>query len=191
MNTCNTRKDGGFALIMAMIILFVLTILVVNAVRNSSMSEQMAGSYMDRNRAMQAAEMALREGEAKLATLDAAFNPLCLDGCTVIAGAVAALAAPPTVCTPPAATPPLCVSSIPTTWANGGNESTITFNLTLDDGTTKQMTASYRIILLDNALRDPSKDASCKAYSIMGQGAGIDSRTEVILQTIAHVCPLS
>jgi type IV pilus assembly protein PilX len=169
---------------MVMLILFVLTILVVNAVRSASMNEKMAGNYMDRNRAMQAAEQALRKGEAALATVTSGI-PVCLDGCDVVSG----------VATTPAANP-LGAAEIPVTWASGGNHSdfTITIPLTFKaDGTvdaTKNLTASYRVALLADNLRDPVKAAAgCKAYSIMGKGAGIDARTDVVLQTIAYVCP--
>jgi len=178
MKPCNARKDGGFALIMAMLILFVLTILVVNAVRGSSMGEQMAGGYMDRNRAMQAAEQALRKGQAILMTLDDANDPLCLNGCDVINGTV----------TSPAVNPGFM--AIPATWGatTAGNQTDFTIIDEEGGPVTTNLTASYKIALLDDSLLGTDK-AGCKAYSIMGKGAGIDSRTEVILQTIAYACP--
>lgn len=176
MKTTHTRQDGGFALIMAMIILFVLTILVVNAVRSSSMNEKMAGSYMERNRAMQAAEQALREGENRLMALDATNEPLCLSGCEV------RLAGVDKATEPGALAIPASWGEKPTNWANAPDE----IQATPAGQTTK---ASYKIVLLDNSLRAADKDA-CKAYSIMGRGEGLDSRTEVFLQTIAYACPM-
>jgi type IV pilus assembly protein PilX len=174
MNACHIRKDGGFAMIMAMIILFVLTILVVNAVRGSSLSEQMAGSYMDRNRAMQAAEQALREGETKLMTLNTATNdPICLDpqGCKVAAdGSVTLIATQ--------------VTTMPGSWDATADKTQIT------QVTDQATNAWYQIAFLAPALMDPTKVTDgCMAYSIMGKGQGIDTRTEVILQTVAYVCP--
>jgi|GEM_PF-6411199 len=182
MNTSSIRKEGGFALIMVMLILFVLTILVINAVRGSIMNEQMAGGYMDRNRAMQAAEQALRVGEARLMTLNADNDPICLDGCDVING----------VATTPAAVP-TGSASLPGTWDTGGNQTDFTiptFNADGTPDTTKSLTASYKIILLADALMPAGKvSANCKAYSLMGRGVGLDSRTVAVLQTIVYACP--
>lgn len=175
MNTCHIRKDGGFALLMAMIILFVLTILVVNAVRGSSLSEQMAGSYMDRNRAMQAAEQALREGETKLMALDATTHyPVCLEpqGCKVNASGTVSLVATQ-------------VTTMPGSWDDDADATPIT------KATDQATNAWYQIAFLAPSLMDPTKVTDgCMAYSIMGRGQGIDTRTEVILQTVAYVCPI-
>ena len=65
MKTLHHPKERGFVLIISMLVLLVLTILVVNSVRNSVLGEKMAGNYMDRNRAMQAAEQALRQGKRR------------------------------------------------------------------------------------------------------------------------------
>lgn len=83
----STGGQRGFALIVSMIILLVMTVLVVNAVRHTSLNEKMSGNYMDRTRAFQAAEQGLRQGEAALA------NDLCstTGGCRVTS------LAPPTV----------------------------------------------------------------------------------------------
>lgn len=53
----------GSALIVAMVMLLVLTLLGVTAVRNTTLQERMAGNLRDSNLAFQAAERALREGE--------------------------------------------------------------------------------------------------------------------------------
>ena len=53
----------GTALIVAMVMLLVLTLLGVTAVRNTTLQERMAGNLRDSNLAFQAAERALRDGE--------------------------------------------------------------------------------------------------------------------------------
>ncbi|MBI5780283.1 MAG: pilus assembly protein [Rhodocyclales bacterium] len=59
-----TPANEGFALIIALIMLLILTILGVVAVRVVALEEKMAGEVYDRNLALQAAEAALRVGEA-------------------------------------------------------------------------------------------------------------------------------
>ena len=56
----------GAALIVAMVMLLAMTLLGVTAVRNTTLQERMAGNLRDSNLAFQAAERALREGEAYL-----------------------------------------------------------------------------------------------------------------------------
>lgn len=57
------HSQRGSALIVAMVMLLVLTLLGVTAVRNTTLQERMAGNLRDSNLAFQAAERALREGE--------------------------------------------------------------------------------------------------------------------------------
>lgn len=166
MNTLRYPREQGFVLIVSMLVLLVLTILVVNSVRNSALGEKMAGNYMDRNRAMQAAEQALRQGEAVL--LGADNGQTCLSGCSVTSGVVAASATN--------------VTTIPSVWTDAG-ATTIT-------SASGQLTAAkFQVAQLADVLRAGDK-TDCKAYSIMGRGSGIDSRAIVILQTVAYVCPL-
>jgi type IV pilus assembly protein PilX len=59
------REHGG-ALIVALVLLLVMTVLGVTAMRNTTLQERMAGNLRDNNLAFQAAERALREGETFL-----------------------------------------------------------------------------------------------------------------------------
>lgn len=61
------RAQCGATLIVGLIMLLVLTLLGVAAMSNVSLQEKMAGGLMDRHHAFQAAEMALREAETRLA----------------------------------------------------------------------------------------------------------------------------
>ncbi|GHD64574.1 pilus assembly PilX family protein [Jeongeupia chitinilytica] len=161
----HNRNQQGFVLVVSLILLVIVTILVVNAMRVTTMNEKMAGNYMDRNRAYQAAEQALRQGESLLQN----NAETCLSGCTGSnvngVGAVAS------------------GNAVPSTWSDNGasNANVITGQAT---------SAKYLVNQLSDTLR-PVDKSSCKAYSIMGRGQGIDSRSVVILQTIAYVCPVS
>ncbi|WP_217126716.1 pilus assembly PilX family protein [Hydrogenophilus thiooxidans] len=58
------RKEQGVALIVALVLLVVVTLLGVSGVQNVALEEKMAAAAFDRNLALQAAEAALRMGEA-------------------------------------------------------------------------------------------------------------------------------
>lgn len=166
MKSMRHPKEQGFALIITMLVLLILTILVVNTVRSNALGEKTAGNYMDRGRAMQAAEQALRQGEALLLT-----NGLtCVDGCSVAGGVVA----------------PSNVKAIamPSVWSDAGAT-----NITI---AANQLTAaSFQIVQLANTLGEQTKiDSLCVPYSIMGRGVGLDNRAVVVLQAVAYVCPI-
>ena len=57
-------EQSGSALVVGMIFLLVMTMLGVTAMQTTSLEERMAGNMRDRGIAMQAAEMALRAGDA-------------------------------------------------------------------------------------------------------------------------------
>lgn len=60
------HRQCGAALLIALVLLLVLTILGVTAMQTTTMQERMAGNLRDRMVAFEAAEAALREGEAYL-----------------------------------------------------------------------------------------------------------------------------
>ena len=66
------RHERGAALIIALLLLLLMTVLGVSAMRTSTLQERMAGNVRDSNLAFQAAEAGLRSGEAML---DAASIP--------------------------------------------------------------------------------------------------------------------
>ena len=59
-------KQEGSALIICMIFLLLLTILGVSSMQSATMQEKMVGNAVEENRAFQAAEGALRAGEANV-----------------------------------------------------------------------------------------------------------------------------
>lgn len=166
MRTMAVRQNG-FALIIVMIILAVMSILVVNSVRNATLGEKMAGSYMDRTRAQQAAEQALRQGEAILI----ANGKLCLAGCAVSSTAVVTSST-------------AAATVLPAAWPGDAGAVTAT------TATGQVSSAKYVVSLLGSAFvpASPSVLNKCKPYSIMGKGVGADTSSIVVLQTVAFVC---
>jgi type IV pilus assembly protein PilX len=59
-------NERGAALIVALMMLLVMTVLGVSAARSTNLQERMAGNLRDSNLAFQSAERALREGETLL-----------------------------------------------------------------------------------------------------------------------------
>jgi type IV pilus assembly protein PilX len=74
----NRSDQRGSALIVSLIILIVMTVLGLTAMSGSGLQEKMAGNNRDMALAFQAAEAALRDGEAyyenTVVSLGAAFN---------------------------------------------------------------------------------------------------------------------
>lgn len=58
------QHQAGTVLVVALIVLLLVTILGLAGMRDSIMQERMSGNMLDRNLAFQAAEAALRRGEA-------------------------------------------------------------------------------------------------------------------------------
>ncbi|MEO5378646.1 MAG: PilX N-terminal domain-containing pilus assembly protein [Magnetococcus sp. DMHC-6] len=75
-------KERGSVLIISIVLLLILTLLALGSMKDSVMEERMAGSFRDQNLAFQAAESALRNGEAFIETLATTsdFNILCTQG---------------------------------------------------------------------------------------------------------------
>lgn len=159
------KKQSGFVLIVSLIILTAVTIIVIGAMKVSTVDEKMVGSYMDRNRAFQSAEMALRQA---IASLQANAN-VCVDGCIKANGipGVSDLQ-----------------NTIPTAWSDTDSSNIV-------PATDMPVTGKYKINLLPDSFLPTSKSAAdCSAYSILGRGIGNNDTTQVVLQTIAFVCSI-
>lgn len=63
------RKQQGAVLAVALIFLLILTLLGVSSMKSTLLEEKMAGNMRDQSLAFQAAEAALRDGEAFIETL--------------------------------------------------------------------------------------------------------------------------
>jgi type IV pilus assembly protein PilX len=61
---CLARRQKGSALLVSLIMLLLLTLVAVAGMQGTILQERMTGNLRDRDLALQAAEAALREGEA-------------------------------------------------------------------------------------------------------------------------------
>jgi type IV pilus assembly protein PilX len=76
------RRERGASLMLSLILIIALSVLGIAAMQNSSIQERMANNMRDRNVALQAAELALRDAERDLAGKLADNSTLCLSGST-------------------------------------------------------------------------------------------------------------
>lgn len=74
------KRQQGVALVIALILLFVVTLVGLAGIQSSSMQERMSSNMYDRSIAMQAAEAALRAAEAALTANADNFNKDCTAG---------------------------------------------------------------------------------------------------------------
>jgi len=89
------RLQNGFVLITALIFLVILAVLGISSMQASTLQERMAGNLRDRNIALQAAELALRDAERDLGALKQDGTTFCAAGASGCrpTGARAAVAA--------------------------------------------------------------------------------------------------
>ncbi len=170
----NAKKQEGFVLIIALILLVVISLLVVNGMGLTSMGERMSGNQMDRTRAQMAAEQALTQGVAVLQVNgDLCLDPGCTDTNLTGKGVTA----------PSAATAASAAASA--MWSDTG---AVDVTIATAQGTS----AKYSITLQsDSATFTPAGSTKelCKAYTVAGRGVGLSPKSVVVLQTIAYVCP--
>lgn len=174
-------RQRGFALIMSMLVLLMLSIVVLNAVRSNVLNERMAGAYMDRTRAFQAAEQAIQQGKAALMSNTAVCFESAL-GCSFAANGTATAIASGTQ----------LPTSMPESWAGAGTP----VAMTLASSQTGRSSGSFAITRFRDAggqglqkTINGTFDSNCKAYSIMGRGQGTDADAVVIIQVVTWLCP--
>lgn len=63
------NQQRGAALVVTLILLLIMSLIGVTAMRSTTEQERMSGAFQDHNRAFQAAESALREGERMVQTV--------------------------------------------------------------------------------------------------------------------------
>ena len=63
----HTHQQRGFVLITGLIFLIVITLLALSSLGSTTLQERMASNLREQSRALQAADAALRDGEARLA----------------------------------------------------------------------------------------------------------------------------
>ncbi|ANI13370.1 hypothetical protein A9C11_04940 [Pseudomonas citronellolis] len=74
MNNASSRQlQQGAVLVVALIMLLLLTIIGISSMRGTTMEERMAGNLRDQSLALQAAEAAMRQGEAAVKAQSVAY----------------------------------------------------------------------------------------------------------------------
>lgn len=73
-------RQSGFALVTGLVFLVVMTIIVIAALRSSTLEERMAANARNRQVALQAAEAVLREAETVINSGIAPFDPFTPSG---------------------------------------------------------------------------------------------------------------
>jgi type IV pilus assembly protein PilX len=180
MMTSRKKNQEGFALVL----LAVVSLLAVNGMGVTTMNERMAGNHMDRGRAYAAAERALTQAQDFLrANADTCLAAGCV-------GSVSPSITGTTVLQGTGAAHPGTVLPGNSQWERGVDAAVYVKNRA-DETPPAPGEVSSRYLI--NWLSDPAFNApgrvDCKSYSVMGRGVGKDTNTEVLLQTVAHVCP--
>lgn len=81
LRVTRARRQRGVALVVVLILLLVMTLLGLASMRGTLLEERMSGNMFDRGLAFQAAEAALREGEALLVPVPPVFPAIgCSNG---------------------------------------------------------------------------------------------------------------
>ena len=73
-------RQTGVSLVVSMVFILILAFLGLAAMRNSTLQERMANNMRDRNIALQAAELALRDAERDLSSFKADGVTFCIAG---------------------------------------------------------------------------------------------------------------
>jgi type IV pilus assembly protein PilX len=113
------RKQSGMALVTAILLLVVMTIMAISMMRSYGVEEKIAGNTREKERALNAAVSAQQYAEYWLSA-----NPAPLAGaCTGIVSSTIGQ-----ICTPPLPTIPLNFSTLPLPWASGVTYTQFTSN---------------------------------------------------------------
>jgi type IV pilus assembly protein PilX len=91
MSTHLPSKQQGAALLVALVMLLLITLLATSSLRDSTLQNRMSGSVAERQHAANAAESALREGERRLQAL--ANTGVSSQGAADCSASIGALAA--------------------------------------------------------------------------------------------------
>lgn len=192
MNACPStwplrHNQSGATLVVVLLLLLVMTLLGIASMRGVLLEERMASNMLDRSYAFQAAEFALREGEARAAEAQTlldirALTVACADG----------LCPRPNPALPAQNARWLAAGF----WDDAANRTVSTPSFT---GPAADAVASYTIELIDDNLPpvgtcttsiDVSPDAMCSGsetrYRITARSAS-PGRAEVMLQSMYTV----
>lgn len=94
MTTYESKRQQGVALVVALIFMLILSIIGISSMQGTSIQEKMAGNLRDQYSAFNAAEAALRQGEAQVRV---AYGNGNLDEASPLSGQYAASFTAPSV----------------------------------------------------------------------------------------------
>lgn len=161
------RNENGIALVVALVILVLMTMLGVTAIRMITAEEQMVTNTYDRSIAFQATESALKAVEALIES----EKPTPTSGCAVVGSIM--------VCPPPAnSSTPRWLDSAFTSWRDSSAVGTGTL----------AVTPQYFVEYLGDTFAcrpgDSSDPNSCKRYRITARTNPAGNRATVMLQSV-------
>ncbi len=159
------QRQRGVALVIALILLVIMTLVGLSAMRTVTLEEKMTAQTYDRSLSFQAAEAALREAEALVETV----VPTPVSGAACVAGVCGE---PPTSAAP--------------RWADasfaGWQDATAVANGAIS------LTPQYIVEYLGNTFPcqpgTPSAGTDCKRYRITARSNAGNDRAVVMLQSI-------
>lgn len=189
------KTQQGAVMVIALLMLLILTVLGVAGMSTTSLEERMAGNSRDREIAFQAAEAALREGEALVESANFTnlptdpFNPIAgndfTDNCT--GGYADGLCAPAE-----AGDTDVWLDSTLAVWTTSGRHRTATSPLTY-----VKSQPLYIIEYLGPQVKAPETAVTCAAnpspcpqmFRITARASGGTDRAQVWLQSVYKKSP--
>lgn len=169
------RRQRGVSLFVGLMVLLVLSLLALAIIQVVTMQERMARNLRDQSIAFQAAEAALRAGEAQVASGAASGDPFLFSRFTTTCAGVAGNCLPSTTTIP--------VWSTPNRWLVGSLSSVAvpTTAFTVPAGVIQPR---YIIELISGKpVNDPSLGCTAALFRISSQGFG-QNNAQVNLQSL-------
>lgn len=170
-NTRSQPRQRGAALVIALIMLLVMTVLGITAMQVTRMEERMAGNSRDVNLAFQGAEAALRDGEER----------------------VRVMAAPPAFCTSlPCAGRPWVVGTWLTDhrndllawWTTNGVEYGVAGTKEVTEVTRDPIVVTEHLMFIpDNLTLDGEPEDGRDFYKVTANSAGASNTATVVLES--------
>jgi type IV pilus assembly protein PilX len=182
------HQQRGVVLVVTMVVLILVTLIGVASIRLGVFQERMTTNTVDRNIAFQAAEAALREGEAladSQSLLGNAGFPAAVGGGALLPGTV--VDSNPNDCDAPPCNDGLCSMPDPlcvprwedpaVTWRTASGQG-------FQSGTAPQFIVEYLGANFPCDPTDSSAAMTCKRYRITARSIPADGRAMVMLQSI-------
>lgn len=168
---CPPRRQGGVALVIALILLVLMTLVGLTAMRGVTLEERMSANTYDRSLSFQAAESALKEAEDFVALNRP--TPAALSGClNGVCGAPN-----------PAAVERWQDNAFPFPPAvDGWQSATVVANGAIS--ITPQFIVEYLGDTFPCQPGNPASTSDCKRYRITARSAPGPDRSQVILQSV-------